>query len=276
MVLRLLCVQSVTAGGIRTNKLDAIRRQIAQTYGYEHLYSVCNLEKAGWCCTFQLTRHIRFLMDFLCVGLIRRKDLMLVETTSVWQNLKRVLRLIDDRINVARPDDISYVSSGYAPLSVRLVQALGGTVCSWSGIVDALKLLPGPMHEITQLESATEELSEAIDRIKTETSHSSLALTSVVAAAAAAVGVSSAGYPASEALTYASYRERSDTKPIMLVFMIGGLSYLEVAAFRFLSKDPAFPYTILMATTKLINGDTFIRSLEYECVPSANTSVMLR
>jgi hypothetical protein len=38
--------------------------------------------------------------------------MMLVETTSVWQNLKRVLRLIDDRINVARPDDISYVSAG--------------------------------------------------------------------------------------------------------------------------------------------------------------------
>jgi hypothetical protein len=165
---------------------------------------------------------------------------------------------------------------------VRLVQALGGATCSWSGIGDALKLLPGPMHEITQLESATEELSEAIDRcddfesfvfelfgahrIKAETSHSSTALTSVVAAAAAAVGVSSStGYSSVDVSAVNNYRDRSDAKPVMLVFMIGGLSYLEVAAFRFLSKDPNFPFTILMATTKMVNGNSFLRSLEFEC-----------
>ena len=46
-IFRLLCIQSVTAGGIRTNKLDSVRRLIAQTYGYEHLFTLLNLEKAG-------------------------------------------------------------------------------------------------------------------------------------------------------------------------------------------------------------------------------------
>jgi hypothetical protein len=47
MVLRLLCIQSVTAGGIRSNKLDGLRKLIAQTYGYEQLFTLCNLEKSG-------------------------------------------------------------------------------------------------------------------------------------------------------------------------------------------------------------------------------------
>ena len=57
-----------------------------------------------------------------------------------------------------------------------------------------------------------------------------------------------------------------EAKPIMLVFLIGGLSFLEVAAFRFLSRDPSFPYTIVMATTKMINGKSFLQAMQHECV----------
>ena len=46
-VLRLLCLQSLTAGGIRTAKYDNIRRLVSQTYGYQHLFTLTNLEKAG-------------------------------------------------------------------------------------------------------------------------------------------------------------------------------------------------------------------------------------
>ncbi|KAJ1442718.1 hypothetical protein B484DRAFT_441959 [Ochromonadaceae sp. CCMP2298] len=47
----------------------------------------------------------------------------------------------------------------------------------------------------------------------------------------------------------------------MLVFVIGGLSYTEIAAFRLLSRDPGFPYKILLGTTKIINGGTLLSSL---------------
>lgn len=52
-------------------------------------------------------------------------------------------------------------------------------------------------------------------------------------------------------------------KPVMLVYYIGGLTYMEISALRFLSKDPAFPYTIVMATTKLINGTSMITSMSH-------------
>ena len=53
-------------------------------------------------------------------------------------------------------------------------------------------------------------------------------------------------------------------KKTMLLFVVGGLSYLEIAACRFLSNDPAFPYRIMLGTTKLINGSTFVNSLKHD------------
>lgn len=56
----------------------------------------------------------------------------------------------------------------------------------------------------------------------------------------------------------------NEAKPIMLVFLVGGLSFLEIAAFRYLSRDPSFPYTIVMATTKLTNGSRLLQSLMHD------------
>lgn len=57
--------------------------------------------------------------------------------------------------------------------------------------------------------------------------------------------------------------ENTNDKKVMLVFVVGGLSYLEIAAFRYISNDPYFPYTIVMATTKVINGSTFLESMSH-------------
>lgn len=46
-ILRLLSLQSLTNGGIRTSKYEAIKRILLQTYGFEELLSLSNLEKAG-------------------------------------------------------------------------------------------------------------------------------------------------------------------------------------------------------------------------------------
>jgi len=231
-VVRLLCLQSLTAGGIRSNKLDAIRRLVVQTYGYEHLFTLSNLERAG---------------------LLKRKDLMLVDTAPPWQGLRKQLRLIDDRIDMSRPDDASYVSAGYAPLSVRLVQTLATT--GWRALADnVMRLLPGPMLEFTQT-SIPEELPEALAR----------------SAAAAATSSSSASFSSSAAdashafssSVFSSIRDEEGGKKVMLVFVVGGLSFLEVAAFRFLSRDASFPYKIVLATTKLSNGASLLKSLSH-------------
>jgi hypothetical protein len=53
----------------------------------------------------------------------------------------------------------------------------------------------------------------------------------------------------------------SQKKKLMLLFVVGGLTFLEIAALRFLSNEPSFPFQILIATTAIVNGNTFLDSL---------------
>ena len=43
---------------------------------------------------------------------------------SSYSSLRKALRLIVDEVDEQKPDDIAYVYSGYAPLSIRLVQCI--------------------------------------------------------------------------------------------------------------------------------------------------------
>lgn len=91
-VLRMLCLQSVTSGGLKASKYDALRRVLVQTYGIGLLPVFQHLERSG---------------------LVRRKEtLMVVDSTSAWQFLRKQLRLIDEKVNMSRPEDISFVAAG--------------------------------------------------------------------------------------------------------------------------------------------------------------------
>jgi len=46
-VLRLMCLQSLTAGGIRSSRYEAIKRLLVQTYGFDQVFTLSNLERAG-------------------------------------------------------------------------------------------------------------------------------------------------------------------------------------------------------------------------------------
>lgn len=46
-----------------------------------------------------------------------------------------------------------------------------------------------------------------------------------------------------------------------LVFFLGGVTYAEIAALRFLSQMEDSGMEYIIATTKLINGTTWIKSL---------------
>ena len=66
---------------------------------------------------------------------------------------------------MSSPDDIAYVTAGFAPILVRLVQAIGGTQWTSGSFGEALKLLPGPLLEFTQIIGAPfEELNDVLAR----------------------------------------------------------------------------------------------------------------
>ena len=57
---------------------------------------------------------------------------------------------------------------------------------------------------------------------------------------------------------------RKRKKKIMMVLIIGGTSLLEVAAFRCLSVDPSFPYSIVIGSTDVVSGDSWLKTLYHD------------
>jgi hypothetical protein len=214
-LLRLLCLQSLCSGGIKSSRYDSLRRDVVQTYGYPYMLVLQNLEKAGL--------------------LSRREGLWMDHAASPFASLRNKLHLIHAEVDTVEPDDISYVSSGYAPLSVRILQS---AVKGWqvSGRQDdVLKDLPGRLIDIIQ-QTPPDDLTAALNRPRPTQSLGQLA--------------------ASEESTSSSKK-----KPVLMVYYVGGVTYMELAALRFLSKRPSFPYHIVCCTTKIINGDTLLQSV---------------
>ncbi|PIO39460.1 hypothetical protein AB205_0011470 [Aquarana catesbeiana] len=56
------------------------------------------------------------------------------------------------------------------------------------------------------------------------------------------------------------YSQQGENK-VMLIFFLGGVTFAEIAALRFLSQLEDGGTEYIIATTKLINGTTWIKSL---------------
>ncbi|XP_038619666.1 vacuolar protein sorting-associated protein 33A [Tachyglossus aculeatus] len=186
-ILRLVCLQSVCNSGLKQKVLDYYKREILQTYGYEHILTLNNLEKAG-------------LLKPQAGG------------RNNYPTIRKTMRLWMDDINEQNPNDISYVYSGYAPLSVRLAQLLARP--GWRSIEEVLKMLPGPHFEERQ------QLPTGLQK----------------------------------------KRQQGENR-VTLVFFLGGVTYAEIAALRFLSQMEDGGTEYVIATTKLLNGTSWIESL---------------
>jgi len=115
-ILRLLCLESLISGGLRLKDLESFKRLILHAYGYQHLLTLSNLEKIG---LLQTRATTNILSNPIGAGSSAQEG-----SKTNYNYLRKVLRMWVDEVNEAAPNDISYVYSGYAPLSVRLVQAI--------------------------------------------------------------------------------------------------------------------------------------------------------
>ncbi|GAA5892892.1 hypothetical protein JCM8208_004118 [Rhodotorula glutinis] len=145
-VLRLLCLYSIVSGGIKQKTLEEFKRDVLQTYGFDHLPLLLSLER---------------------LSLLMRPPVAASRSAKPpFALARKPLRLIVDDVDESNPSDISYVFSGYAPLGVRLVQcALGGGADAasaagaagsaaglngWRGLEEVVKALPGATFDERQ------------------------------------------------------------------------------------------------------------------------------
>ncbi|CAD6911544.1 unnamed protein product, partial [Tilletia laevis] len=154
-ILRLLCLMSVVNGGLKAKNLEYVKRELCQTFGYEVLPLLLQLSKvglltkegagpgAGFSSTAsgmegsggtgpgQLGASTNMAAGNSqggggsgAGGANLPTSLSATGSTSYsgFSAVRRTLKLINDDVDERNPRDISYVFSGYAPLSVRLVQ----------------------------------------------------------------------------------------------------------------------------------------------------------
>uniref|UniRef100_H2ZDX0 Vacuolar protein sorting-associated protein 33A n=1 Tax=Ciona savignyi TaxID=51511 RepID=H2ZDX0_CIOSA len=189
-VLRLLCLQCITNNGFKPKVLEYYKHEFIQTYGYKHLITLNKLEKCG---------------------LIRAQG-------GQWNynTVQKSLRLLVEDINEKEPQDIAYVHSGYAPLSIRLAQILSHP--GWRSIDEVLRIIPGP---------TVSGIQQFKPKKKWQGSVSS---------------------------------EGSSPSVVTLVFFVGGVTYAEVSALRFLSGKPD-GNEYLVATTNFINANSLLKPM---------------
>ncbi|KAK2813186.1 hypothetical protein FQN50_000864 [Emmonsiellopsis sp. PD_5] len=226
-VLRLLCLESCMTGGLRPRDLENFKKQILQAYGYQHLLTFHALEK----------------MELLQAR--SSPTAMLLPTgggpaglKSNYGYLRKSLRLIVDEVNEQNPDDIAYVYSGYAPLSVRLVQC----VLQKPYILSLTKGIPAPAA------GASASLP----------SPGWLGFEEVVKSARGATFnvVQKGDEKAARARQTLSGTGGVKT---VFVFFLGGITFTEIAALRFIANKESARRQIVICTTGIISGNRMMK-----------------
>ncbi|BGP14406.1 hypothetical protein JCM10213_004530 [Rhodosporidiobolus nylandii] len=216
-VLRLLCLYSIVSGGIKPKVLEEFKRDILQTYGFEHVPLLLYLHQLNL--------------------LSRAPPSSRSAPKPPFVASRKPLRLIVDDVDEQNPHDMSYVFSGYAPLSIRLVQcALGGSGGSkvasggaaagpgsstsgpaslngWRGIEEIVRLLPG----------------ETVDEWQKMPEGS-------------------------------AQRAPAGELPTTIVCFLGGITFAEISALRLLNRQTPSRH-LLIVTTDTVTGSSLITSL---------------
>lgn len=231
-VLRLLCLESCVSGGIRPKDLDHLKRLILHAYGHQHLLTFDALEK------MQLLQPRSSTNALLLPNAIGGGGPPAGAKTN-YAYLRKALRLIVEEVNEQDPDDIAYVYSGYAPLSVRLVQCviqkpyllsmtkggasasqagtqIGGSAAAsahgWHGFEDALKSVRG----------------DTFNKVQKGEEHATKARHMLAGAGAG--------------------------KTVVVMFL-GGITFTEIAALRFVARKEEGRRRLLVCTTDVLGGD---------------------
>ncbi|KAG5643134.1 hypothetical protein DXG03_001524 [Asterophora parasitica] len=238
VVLRLLCLASITSGGIKAKSLDNIKRELLQAYGYNYLPLLLSLASPS-------------------LALLLPNPLPTTAPPSVaaskypFTTLRKSLRLLIDDTPEGMEEvenDISFTYSGYAPISVRLVQCVaqkGGVISNpaekatndadgkrpapqgkvqahpvvgWKGFEDVVAAIPG----------------ETVDIVQKGTTGQAPPMASLL-----------------------QPREQGTTT---VVFFLGGCTYTEIAALRWVGRQNR-GRKFLIATTGITSGGAIVDSI---------------
>lgn len=238
-VLRLICIQSIINNGLKSKVCDYYKREIIQNYGPDYLPFLLQLEKAHL-----LLSHERYY------------------EVGSFNQLKSKFDLIRDDVDECNPNNLSYVYGGYSPLSVVVAKILAQSTQGpiWRSLSDSLKLLPEPT--VTHADSSNQNSSTTTTTVAASAGDGGNILTSnAIAAASLLLSAGNATGLRMRRNSVTSSHSSSEETRTVLVFFIGGCTFAEISALRFLTQQEENNCEFLIGTTKIINGKTFLKAL---------------
>ncbi|KAH8817722.1 ATP binding protein [Flagelloscypha sp. PMI_526] len=234
-VLRLLCLASLTGGVIKKQTLERLKHEILQSYGYHHLPLLLSLSAPS-------------------LGLLVPSPPPLpLPAKYPYSSLRNSLRLlIDDNPDALKEveNDISFTYSGYAPISVRLIQC----VAQKNGV------LSNPVK--TEQESQGNHESTTGAKVQAHPINGWTGFEDVISSIPGeTVDILQTG----KRDTAPSPPELSTPSPphytTTVVFFLGGCTYTELAAIRWLERQNK-GRCYVVATTGMISGNSMMSSIE--------------
>eukprot|EP01006_Ploeotia_vitrea_P009473 TRINITY_DN22181_c0_g1_i1.p1 TRINITY_DN22181_c0_g1~~TRINITY_DN22181_c0_g1_i1.p1 ORF type:complete len:675 (+),score=390.92 TRINITY_DN22181_c0_g1_i1:48-2027(+) len=183
-------------------------------------------------------RAMQTLANLEAVGMLRA-------SRSSWDKVRHSLRLwTEDAQESKSQDDICFTHQGYAPLSVRLIEVSSAAKEGWRALDDVLRLLNAEHFTHQQ------ELPVSIQERAKIMGQSSSASTS-----------SSAGTSSVTDQHQQHQQQQQGRKKLTLVYFLGGVTFAEISALRFLSERESSDRRYIVATTKIINGASLLDDL---------------
>jgi hypothetical protein len=229
-VLRLLALYSLTNGGVPEKTLTFLKREIVQTYGYRYLFTLDHLAK---------------------LGMIKPQT-----RTNNFSRVRSDLNLVVENVSESEPNDIAYVYSGYAPLSVRLVEK--ALQCPPPSLLVANARAQGAAGLPTTFAAKQQDQGSRDKEPDLYAGWGDPRVDSVL------LNVNGPTFHAHQTLSKGlsgqdSVNAKSSSKVTLVVF-VGGSTFTEISALRFLTQRRE-GLDILVATTKMINGNSLIEGL---------------
>lgn len=149
-VLCLLCLYCVVNDGMMRFDLERFKMHTIRTYGHELIFSFSSFERLG---VLYERRH--------GVGFLNLKD-----TARSFQFVAKALSVIDLDVNIKNPKNAAFVTSGYGPISARLVEEILKHG-HWRHIDRVISRLPGPRAEMHLTKSKRQETKK--EKLKKKT-----------------------------------------------------------------------------------------------------------
>jgi hypothetical protein len=236
-VLRLLCLESCMSGGLRSKDLENFKREVLQGYGYQHLLTFRSLEK------MELLQARSSATAMLLPG---SSSAGASGTKTNYGYLRKSLRLVVEEVSEKDPNDISYVYSGFAPLSVRLVQCVLQKPYILSLMKGGGPAAAAPPPSTTAASTASPGWIGFEDVVKS-------------ARGATFSIVQKGDEKAVRARQTLSGTTGSKT---VYVFFLGGITFTEIAALRFIARqeEERNARKIVICTTGIVSGDRMMEA----------------